>query len=71
MEIVLVDTDVFSYLWQDRPEAVAYRKHVAGRIVALSFTSVAEAYYGAHKRKWGPRRLAQLEAAMRPYLLLP
>ncbi len=25
MEAVLLDTDVFSFLWQDRPEAAPYR----------------------------------------------
>ncbi len=63
MEAVLVDTDVFSFLWQDRPEAAPYRPLVADRIVVLSFTSVAEAHYGARKRRWGERRMAELEAA--------
>ena len=71
MEFALVDTDVFSYLWQDRPEAAVYRPLVEGRVVALSFTSVAEAYYGAYKRRWGERRWGELEAALRPYLVLP
>lgn len=71
MEIVLLDTDVFSFLWQDRPEGEPYRPLVAGRIVALSFTSVGEAHYGAFKRGWGERRRAELEAALRPYLVLP
>lgn len=71
MEIVLLDTDVFSFLWQDRPEGEPYRPLVAGRIVALSFTSVGEAHYGAFKRGWGERRRAELEAALRPCLVLP
>lgn len=48
MEIVLLDTDVFSFLWQDRPEGEPYRPLVAGRIAALSFTSVGKAHYGVH-----------------------
>lgn len=71
MEAVLLDTDVFSFLWQDRPEAAPYRPLVRGRIVVLSFTSVAEAHYGARRRHWGDRRMAELEAALRPYLVLP
>jgi predicted nucleic acid-binding protein len=71
MEAVLLDTDVFSFLWQDRPEAAPYRPLVAGRLVVLSFTSVAEAHYGARRRRWGERRMAELEAALSPYLVLP
>lgn len=71
MEVVLVDTDVFSYLWQDRPEAVDYRHLVEGRVLALSFTSIAEAYYGAFRRGWGQRRFEELEAGLRPYVVLP
>lgn len=71
MEVVLVDTDVFSYLWQNRPEAADYRHLVEGRILALSFTSIAEAYYGAFRRRWGQRKLEELEAGLRPYVVLP
>jgi predicted nucleic acid-binding protein len=66
MEAVLLDTDVFSFLWQDRPEAAPYRPLVAGRLVVLSFTSVAEAHNGARRRRWGERRMAELEAALSP-----
>jgi predicted nucleic acid-binding protein len=44
---------------------------LAGRIVVLSFTSVAEVHYGARRRRWGDRRMAELEAALSPYLVLP
>lgn len=71
MEVVLLDTDVFSYLWQQRPEAEKFAPLVEGRVVALSFTAVGEAYYGAYKRKWGERKLADLDAALRPFLILP
>jgi tRNA(fMet)-specific endonuclease VapC len=70
-DVVLLDTDVFSYLWADRPEASAYRPLVEGRYVALSFTSIAEAHYGAIKRGWGESKRARLEAALRPVLVLP
>ena len=68
---VLVDTDVFSFLWQDRPEAAIYRPLVADQIVALSFTSIGELYFGAVSRGWGGRRIEELEGAIRPYLILP
>lgn len=71
METVLLDTDVFSYLWQDRPEADGFKPMVSGRVLALSFASVAEAHYGALKRGWGSRRVAELRSALSKCVVLP
>lgn len=68
---LLIDTDVFSNLWQGRPEAETFRPMVQGATLALSFTSVGEFWYGACKRTWGDRRRNELQAAMRPYAVLP
>ena len=43
----IVDTDVFSYLWQSRPEAARFDAALRNVTPALSFASAAEAYYGA------------------------
>lgn len=68
---VIVDTDVFSYIWQSRPEGVPYESMLQGAVLALSFTSVAEAYYGAYAAGWGEKKLRSLEAAIKPYLIVP
>jgi predicted nucleic acid-binding protein len=68
---LLLDTDVFSYLWQRRPEAEPFRSVVEGATLALSFTSVGEVWYGAAKRNWGERKRAELQSALRPYAVLP
>jgi tRNA(fMet)-specific endonuclease VapC len=68
---VLVDTDVFSYLWQSHPESDRFRPIVEGATLALSFTTVAELWYGAVKRRWGEQRRNELRAGMRPYAVLP
>lgn len=68
---LLVDTDVFSYVWQRRPEGDRFRDYLQGATLALSFTSVGELWYGAIKRGWGERKVADLESAMRPYAVLP
>lgn len=69
-DIVLLDTDVFSYLWTGRADGASYRPLVEGRYAALSFISVGEAHYGALKRGWGDQRRAELEAALRRVLVL-
>lgn len=69
--VLLVDTDVFSFLFQDRPQASEFRDLVTGAVLVLSFTTVAELFYGARKAGWGARRTGALEAGMRPYAILP
>ena len=68
---LVVDTDVFSYLWQARPEAERFRPVVEGATLALAFTSIGELWYGALKRGWGDRRRNELRTAMSPYAVLP
>lgn len=68
---VVVDTDVFSYLWQGRGRTDHYEAALKSTIPVLSFTSIAELYFGAYSKTWSDQRLRQLEAAIRPYLVVP
>jgi tRNA(fMet)-specific endonuclease VapC len=43
-EIVIVDTDVVSYLFKGDTRAEAYRQHLRGKTLAISFMTVAELY---------------------------
>jgi len=52
---VIVDTDVFSYIWQGRPEATQFEPALRNKIPVLSHTSVAEVYFGASYAGWGER----------------
>lgn len=67
----VVDTDVFSYLWQSRPEAARFDAALRNVIPALSFATVAEAHFGATYANWGERKLRELEAAIRRYVVVP
>lgn len=51
--VVLLDTDVFSYLLNanDR-RADFYRPYVQDKILSVSFVTVGELYYGAVKKLW-------------------
>ena len=53
MDAVLLDTDVFSYLFKGADEADLYKSHVAEKTIAVSFVTVGELYSGAYKRGWG------------------
>ncbi|MFK0234236.1 type II toxin-antitoxin system VapC family toxin [Streptomyces vinaceus] len=65
-----MDTDVFSDLLTG-VNADQHRIHLTGKIPTLSFTTVAEVYFGATKAGWGERRLANLEESIRRYLVAP
>lgn len=68
---IVVDTDVFSYIFRADTQAEFFRPYLLHRTLALSFMTVAQLYYGAYKRDWGPNRIARLENAMKNYVVLP
>lgn len=68
---IILDTDAFSFLFSQRPQAANYGTALKGRIPALTFVSVAELRYGAMVSGWGDRRRASLEASIRRCVLLP
>lgn len=59
-ERVLLDTDVFSYLFGKRPEAEKLIPLLQNKKLCLAFISIGELYYGAHKRQWGAARFNYL-----------
>lgn len=72
MDAVLLDTDVFSYLIRPNdPRGDAYRPHVAGKTIAISFVTVGELYYGAEKRRFEAKTRAALEDRIRAAVIVP
>ena len=69
--VVLVDTDVVSFLLKGDTRAQAYRPHLQGKTLAVSFMTVAELYRWAYARNWGERRLAWLETHLQTYVITP
>lgn len=69
-DTVLVDTDVFSYTIKNDTRAGLYRQHLDGRVIALSFMTVAELDQWALLHNWGRDRRARLEQRLRECLLL-
>jgi tRNA(fMet)-specific endonuclease VapC len=68
---LLLDTDAFSYLFKDHPLAEAYRPHVMGHTLAISFMTVAELFQGASRAGWGTKQIERLESRMASYVLVP
>jgi tRNA(fMet)-specific endonuclease VapC len=68
---LLLDTDVFSYLFKNHPLANIYEPRIKGRTLAISFMTVAELFHGAFRAAWGERQLKRLETQMRSFLIIP
>jgi tRNA(fMet)-specific endonuclease VapC len=68
---LLLDTDVFSFLFKDHPLAEPYRPRVKGHTLAISFMTVAELYQGAYRAGWGARQIARLESRIAGYVVIP
>jgi predicted nucleic acid-binding protein len=72
LDIVLLDTDVFSYLMEPGdPRGLPYLRHVEGRTIALSFITVGELLFGAFWRDWGEQRTADLQRRLEAAFIVP
>ncbi len=71
MTIVLLDTNVVSYLLKGDTRALAYAPLLHGHRLAISFMTVAELFEWAAIRTWGPTRLSQLEQTLATYVIIP
>ncbi len=61
MAAVVVDTDVVSFLFKRDTRAEAYKPHLRGKLLTISFMTVAELDRWAIARSWGEARRQQLE----------
>ena len=50
-KLVLLDTDVYSYLLNGNRLSAAYQRRLEGQYIALSFITIGELYFGAYKKK--------------------
>lgn len=71
MKILLLDTDVVSFILKGDSRAMSYAPRLQGCRLGLSFMTVAELFQWAAVRKWGARRSAKLQKALEQYIVLP
>ena len=71
MSIILIDTNIASFILKGSDYAEPYEIILSDHELALSFMSVAELYQWAFIRKWGDRRIIQLEQYLSNYLIIP
>jgi predicted nucleic acid-binding protein len=76
MAIILVDTDVYSYISSSNPtRGIPYKRHLDGHILALSFITVGEQYAGYRKMigkgEWPESRIQKLETLLKSVVVIP
>lgn len=67
--IVVVDTDVVSFLYKKDTRAVRCEPHLLGKIRVLSAQARAEFHIWPNERNWGEPRREQLEQFLSHYLV--
>ena len=71
MNAAIVDTDVVSMLFKGDTRALAYRPHITGRLLGISFMTLAELERWMLERNWGLRRKLELAQHLARYIVLP
>lgn len=67
---VVIDTSVVSYLLKGHTLAPWYSDLLGGRLVVLSFMSLAELYRWPLERGWGEQRFLELREHLVRYIVL-
>jgi tRNA(fMet)-specific endonuclease VapC len=70
MSMVVLDTDVWSFLFKRDSRAERYRVHLEGNVLCVSFQTVAELYQWAEMANWGEKRRAKLQEWLRRFEVL-
>lgn len=68
---LLLDTNIVSYLMRGGDLADRYRPHLEGMLLAVSFVTVGELYFGAEKRGWGELKRRALESVLHSLVVVP
>lgn len=71
MTQVVVDTDVVSFLFKNHPIGLRYDAELAGRVLLISFMTVAETERWVVQYRWSEHRLHWLHLYLKPYTVVP
>ncbi len=61
---------MFSDLFRGGEKAARHASHLEGQVIALSFQTVGELWFGAIKAGWGEAKRRQLDDRIRRYVVL-
>jgi predicted nucleic acid-binding protein len=70
---IMVDTNVFSFIYFKKSGSPwrAFEQLLGGHVLAMSFASLGEALAYGHMRGLGDRRMSDLLARLRTYVIIP
>ena len=68
--MILVDTDVFSFVFKESPLAKPYSRHLNNPELCISFVTEAELFVWAEVYKWGADRVRALEDRIGRFTIL-
>lgn len=68
MNAAIVDTDVVSMFFKGDTRALAFRPHVTGRLLGISFMTLAELERWPLERRWGSARKGDLAQHLAQYI---
>jgi predicted nucleic acid-binding protein len=71
MNVVLIDTDVISFLFKQDTRAELYRPHLHQTLSLISFMTIAELKQWALLKNWGKRRKQPLDQHLTLYTFVP
>jgi tRNA(fMet)-specific endonuclease VapC len=71
MNAAIIDTDVVSMLFKGDSRAQRYRAQITGRLIGISFMTLAELERWPLERQWGAVRKADLVQHLTKYVVLP
>jgi len=71
MSSVVVDTDVVSFLFKNDSRAERYHPHLAGKVVIISFMTLAQLQLWCLVRNWNIARRDRLEQHVRQFGIHP
>ncbi len=71
MNASLLDTNVISYIFKKDSRAEPYEPYLKGRILCLSFMTIAELFQWSAIRNWSERRIQKMEQELQKYLIFP
>jgi tRNA(fMet)-specific endonuclease VapC len=66
----VVDTDVISYLFRRDTRAERYRPYLVGKVLAVSFMTVAELDRWALQRNWGQARQERMATFLNQFVIV-
>ena len=68
---IILDTNIVSYIMKGGELAEEYGTFLEGRLLAITFITVGELYFGAEKANWGEQRRNSLETTLRNFVVIP